>query len=372
MATFFEMTELPKSTIAGFQHQFKLLARLATGATDVAYTGTVTFTSTDPTAVLPAPYTFIGADLGEKLFDVRFKSGGARVLSVTDGSITGRALTTVMVRTPGWGLDDEGLLPYGDAVAGIGSSIVNALAISTREVDVTVSGLVQDNSPFLPGDALNPLTWTLQRLDTAVFLTPVQVTQISTYKYRILTLEEFGPVSVTHRASSSTLLDTAGNLIVSPRQADFLGILDEDKVDNTAKLAKRRVVTSDLANAPTPQNPFAAGTLQLTAAGDYKLVQGPELTRKLLLRRYYSKPGDFFHLSNYGVGLRDKEPIRRANLSLVKARIEQQSLAEPEVEQARATVTLDSNNVLTVQTRVRERVTGESVVSVSVRDGVLL
>lgn len=372
MATFFEITELPKSTIAGFQHQFLLRARLANGNTDVAYTGTVTFTSTDPIAVLPADYTFTGAELGEKLFDVRFFSSGARVLLVSDGSITGRARTTVQVRTPGWGLDDEGLLPYGDAVAGIGSFVTRALAVSTREVDVTVSGLVQDNSPFLPGDALNPVTWVIQRLDSAAFLTPVQVTQISTYTYRVLVLEEFGPASVTHRISSSTLLDTAGNPIVSPRQADFLGILDEDKVSNDAVLAKRRVTSQDLANSPVPQNPFFGGTLQVTTGGDYKSVSGSELTRKLLLRRYYSKPRDFFHLPNYGVGLRGKEPIRRSQLSLVKARIEQQSLAEPEVELATAVVTLDSDNVLTVKTQIRTRVTGEGIVSMSVKGGVLL
>lgn len=372
MATYFDFTELPKNTIAGFQHQIRLNARLATGALDAAYVGTVVFSSTDPTATLPASFVFDGTEGGTKLIDVRFRSGGARVLSVTDGTIFGRGLTTVQVRTPGWGLDDEGILPYGDAVAGIGSSITKALAISTREVDVTVSGLVQDNSPFLPGDALNPVTWVVQRLDSGAFFTPVSVTQVGTYVYRVLMLEEFASVSVNHRISSSTLLDTAGNPIISPRQADFLGILDEDKVSNEARLAKRRVVTRDLANSPTPQNPFFAGTLQITAAGDYKSVSGPELTRKLLFRRYYSSPGDFFHLSKYGVGLREKEPIKRANLTTMKTRIEQQSLAEPEVELAQATVSLSADNVLTVQTKIRDRVTGNDVVAMSTKDGVLL
>lgn len=51
------------------------------------YEGTVTFTSTDPRAILPEPYTFTGgdpgADQGEHFFTVIFRTAGAQTLTVS-------------------------------------------------------------------------------------------------------------------------------------------------------------------------------------------------------------------------------------------------------------------------------------------------
>jgi len=241
-ATYLDFSEFPLNVIAGVQFQFCVTARNADGTVDAGFAGTVTFTSTDTGATIPAAYAFTGGDAGTKLFRARLISTGSRQVVATSGGLTKFTATTqVLTRPPGWGFDDEGILPYGDAAAGIGASIREARAVSTREVVVTVSNLVQDNSPFLEGDALNPSTWVVQRLDTAEFLHVVAVTQTGTYQYTLLCLEEFGPVGVTHRASSSKLKDLAGVLITSPRQADFLGILDEDKDSFSDRLAKQRV-----------------------------------------------------------------------------------------------------------------------------------
>lgn len=362
MATYLDITEFTKSTIAGVQLQFRLTARLATGAVDPAYVGTVTFTSNDPLAVLPAPYTFVGADAGTKLFRARMKTNGARTVTANDGVTTkATARTQVLTRPPGWGFDDEGLLPFGDAASGIGAYVKSAHAISTREVEVEVSNLVQDNSPFLAGDALNPSTWVVQRLDNGVFLHVVSVTQSGTYKYTLLCLEEFGPVTVTHEASSSTLLDLSGNVINTPHFADFLGITDEDKNSIELLLAKRKVTSQDIANPQIPQDAFTAGTLQLDAAGDYRLESGPQLVKKLILRRLMSTPRDFFHLPDYGIGIRLKEPIPSSDLGRLKTSIEQQVLREPEVEAVNASIILAVNGVLTVTVRAKLRNTGENI-----------
>jgi hypothetical protein len=362
VATYLDITEFTKSTIAGVQLQFRLTARLATGAVDPAYVGTVTFTSNDPLAVLPAPYTFVGADAGTKLFRARMKTNGARTVTANDGVTTkATARTQVLTRPPGWGFDDEGLLPFGDAASGIGAYVKSAHAISTREVEVEVSNLVQDNSPFLAGDALNPSTWVVQRLDNGVFLHVVSVTQSGTYKYTLLCLEEFGPVTVTHEASSSTLLDLSGNVINTPHFADFLGITDEDKNSIELLLAKRKVTSQDIANPQIPQDAFTAGTLQLDAAGDYRLESGPQLVKKLILRRLMSTPRDFFHLPDYGIGIRLKEPIPSSDLGRLKTSIEQQVLREPEVEAVNASIILAVNGVLTVTVRAKLRNTGENI-----------
>ena len=362
MATYFDITLLPKKSIAGFPHRFRVTARNADGTTDAAFTGTVTFTATEPAAALPAPYTFIGGDNGVRDFFARFNTVGSWTLTATSALVVGNGRTFTTVRPPGWGIDDEGILPYGDAAASIGIALVKARARSTREVDVTVSNLAQDNSPFSPGDALNPSTWSVQRLDSSAFLSVVNVEQVGTYTYRLLCLEEFGPVSVVHRVNSTTLKDLSGNLIQTPKNADFLGLLEDTKIDFSSRLAKQKVRSRDIANSQVPGFSVFAGTLQIGGDGDYKTVTGTELTRKLVIRRLITRPGDFFHLPNYGIGLRMKEPLPTSDLPKLKKAIEQQCLQEQEVQAAKATLTLDpANNTLIVRVQVQEKQSGQQI-----------
>jgi hypothetical protein len=363
--TYLEITELPLETIEGFQHIFRVTARDAAGAPDPAG-ASIYFTSSDPAIQIYPTFPlseFVGP-AGTRLFPVRMGTAGPQTITVHShvlGIISGTARTTVGVRPPGWGFDDKGLLPYGDATSGIGAALLKALAISTHEVDVTVTNLVQDNSPFLDGDALNPATWSIQRLDSNAFLNVVSVTQVGTYTYRLLCLEEFGPVTVTHRASSTTLKDAAGALLNTPRNVNFLGLLDATQLTPETRLDAHSSAVRDLANPQVPSQEWFAGTLQLTAAGDYQLESGKQLVRKLILRRLISTPGDFFHLPSYGIGFRVKQPIPAANLGALKTRIEKQLLQEPELEQVNVALTLASNGVLTVTVRAILQKTGEAL-----------
>jgi autotransporter-associated beta strand protein len=62
------------------------------------YTGTLHFTSSDSKAVLPADYTFTGADQGTHTFQVIFKTPGAQSLTITDkGNGSLKATGTVSV-----------------------------------------------------------------------------------------------------------------------------------------------------------------------------------------------------------------------------------------------------------------------------------
>jgi titin len=66
--------------------------------TDVFYSGTVHFTSTDRAAVLPGDYTFTAADNGQHTFAVTLWRGGNQTLTVRDtgtGTITGSTTVTV-------------------------------------------------------------------------------------------------------------------------------------------------------------------------------------------------------------------------------------------------------------------------------------
>jgi len=363
-ATLLDITEFPLEAIEGYAHRLRVTARNVDGTVDAAYAGLVNFVSSDPFVIgVPiSPTVGVALTSGTGIFYAAMGTIGAQTLTAQDGvRISGTARVTVHLAPVGYGYDDRGLLPYGDPVSSIGASIRKASAITTREVDVTVSNLVQDNSPFLDGDALNPATWVVQRLDTTDFLHVVNVTQVGELTYRLLCLEEFGSVTVTHRASSTLLKDVAGNLILAPHNADFLGLLDENRTSSSKALATSSKSVQDLANPQFPSDNWFAGTLQLNAAGDYRLESGKELVRKLILRRLITTPGDFFHMPFYGIGLKVKEPVPLANLGSLKTKIEQQCLEEREIEQVKATVTMASNGTLTVIIRATLKPTGETL-----------
>ena len=104
------------------------------------------------------------------------------------------------------------------------------------------------------------------------------------------------------------------------------------------------------------------GTLQIEPGGDYASETGVPFLKKLILRRLVSKPGDFFHLPNYGVGLREKEPLPTNDLRKLAKQIEMQVLMEPEVATVKATLSYAAAAaVLYVQLKVGVRQTGQQV-----------
>jgi hypothetical protein len=54
------------------------------GQTALGYLGTITFSATDPLAVLPPDYAFIAADNGTQMFEVVLGTVGRVTLTVTD------------------------------------------------------------------------------------------------------------------------------------------------------------------------------------------------------------------------------------------------------------------------------------------------
>src|SRR5439155_18576756 len=67
-------------------------AQDAANNTVTGYTGTVQFTPSDGAAVLPADYTFTGADAGTHTFSATLKTAGSQTITATDAvtrSITG-------------------------------------------------------------------------------------------------------------------------------------------------------------------------------------------------------------------------------------------------------------------------------------------
>ncbi|MFL5346260.1 MAG: beta strand repeat-containing protein [Hyalangium sp.] len=91
------LTGLPASVTAGTPASVTVTVHDAYGNVATGYTGTVHFTSTDASAVLPADYTFSGSELGTASFSVELRTAGARTVSVSGSGIAspGSASTTV-------------------------------------------------------------------------------------------------------------------------------------------------------------------------------------------------------------------------------------------------------------------------------------
>lgn len=260
---------------------------------------------------------------------------------------------------PGYGLAEYGLDPYASATAGL--AINNATAVSTRVVQVILEVEPAHASKDAPGDALNPDTWTVQRLDTGEFFTVLQVVASDPpYFYEIYVQENFGNQFVTHRVGSTTLVTADGELITDHgNHADFPGVVVTADFSTSIDAANRQLITRDLANPPAPvgSNSFG-GTLQIAAGGDYITVQGPELTKKLIIRRLTTAPGGFFHLPGYGLGLRVKEPLIDNDLIKLKTKIEQQVMLEPDVEAVSAILSTMPGGTFIVQLKVQTKSTG--------------
>jgi hypothetical protein len=91
---------LPATSAAGVANSFTVTARDSSNNVVASYAGTVHFSSTDPSATLPANYAFTAADAGSHTFTpgATFVSLGSRALTATDtanASITGSQTTTV-------------------------------------------------------------------------------------------------------------------------------------------------------------------------------------------------------------------------------------------------------------------------------------
>lgn len=252
----------------------------------------------------------------------------------------------------GWGLFDS----WGDPQSSIIVPAGTAFASSTNTVRVNLGAAVKDESPLVVGDVYNPRTWAVRRMDTDKQFTVLAVRNVEEFTYDILTLEPFGSHFTEHELSTQTLQDETGSLIGEPRAWIFVGVLE-----SVTTPMKRRYAVRDLANAPTAVLANAlSGTLQIGTDGDYKLMQGPDLVRKLVLRRIVSHPGDFYHLPNYGIGLRVKEPLPVSDLIALESEIRRQVQTEPEVEDAKVSVA-QSSNVLSLRIRIKMKQSGDLI-----------
>jgi hypothetical protein len=95
--TSFAVSGYPTTT-AGVSNTFTVTVRDSIGQVATGYTGTVSFSSSDVRAGLPASYTFTAADAGVRTFTATLRAAGTQSTSVRDaagliGSETGIAVS---------------------------------------------------------------------------------------------------------------------------------------------------------------------------------------------------------------------------------------------------------------------------------------
>jgi len=88
-ATSFAVTGAPGVTVGNTPFNITVTAKNADDTVDTGYLGTIHFTSTDPAAILPAPYTFVPADNGVRSLPVTLGSSGSHTITVSDSGMAG-------------------------------------------------------------------------------------------------------------------------------------------------------------------------------------------------------------------------------------------------------------------------------------------
>ncbi len=258
-----------------------------------------------------------------------------------------------------YGTSGYGTSAYGGVTPNL--SIVNAVAISTNVIRVTFTKEPQNILRSLAGDVLNPGEWSITRGDTGQGFNILEITKFSNLIWDVRVLEPLASSNIVHTIAAPGLLDTGGSLIDNPRSATFPGVLDASKATPERRTAFRNQAIRDLDNPPAPAGTNnSGGSLIIGTDGDYQLQDGPGLVRKLIFRRLTTQRGGFWHLPNYGVGLRVKEPVPGSELIKLQAEIERQVRLEPEVDKVSVRIT-QSGNALTVLVLAKLRPTGQQV-----------
>jgi hypothetical protein len=85
----------PAAATAGAAFSVTVSARDAFSNVATGYTGTVSFSSDDTLAMLPANYTFTAGDAGSRQFSVTLATAGSQPVRVTDGTFNASANVTV-------------------------------------------------------------------------------------------------------------------------------------------------------------------------------------------------------------------------------------------------------------------------------------
>jgi photosystem II stability/assembly factor-like uncharacterized protein len=211
-ATHLQIT-LPGTVTAGAAFTMTVTALDPFSNIDYNYAGKIAFTSTDPNATLPAPYTFTTSspplppnpakDNGQHTFPNVTLNAGPQTLTVSDTQVTGNAslvvnngVPTLTAISPGSGVESNGVAP---------------LTLTLTGTNFLSASVVQVNGTAIPSTFVNPtqLTATLP----GFFLTNLGNLTISV----VNPAPGGGTANLLFPVNDAPLLPTpAGNITASP------------------------------------------------------------------------------------------------------------------------------------------------------------
>jgi hypothetical protein len=235
-----------------------------------------------------------------------------------------------------------GISPYGTSALGMPTemSVGFAFASSIRRVRVRLTSPPRMKTKSVPGDALNPKSWSVTRLDTLESLFVLQVEPVNSTTFDLYTMKKFGDYPIEHEVRAELLFSMGGSEVVAPVSAMFWGVT--------------------WIFPTTPDIPFTSdlkyvqpGVFDVDSGGDYSNISELEVLKKVLLRKLTTVPASFFHLPNFGIGLRAKEPFSTTDLLKLKKQIELAALEEPEVLQAVVMMSFSADGILIIKLQVR-------------------
>jgi sugar lactone lactonase YvrE len=117
----FTVSGFPSPTSIGMTGLVTVTALDTNGNVMTSFNGTVTFTSSDPKATLPAAYTFQSSDNGTAQFVVTFNTGGTQSITATSSGISG-SQTGIVVGDYIWLLNATGTTSkLGESGSSVGS-----------------------------------------------------------------------------------------------------------------------------------------------------------------------------------------------------------------------------------------------------------
>ena len=199
----------PANAAIGSSFDVTAEARTAQASIATAYAGTVHFTSDDPSATLPADYTFISADRGVHVFSVTLNTAGSRLVTVSDtgAAITGNAVvvvragTTTMLTTSGTpSTAGESVTFMATVTSPMGGTITGTVAF--KDGPTTIGSATLEGSAIFTTSNLNAASHSM----TAVYGGDANFnSSTSDVVTQVVTAAAFGPpLGFSATATSST------------------------------------------------------------------------------------------------------------------------------------------------------------------------
>jgi hypothetical protein len=197
----------PSPANAGLAGNFTVTALDPYGNVATGYAGTVRFSSSDPSAALPANYTFTAADAGVHNFSATLNTTGTQSLTATDtatGSITG-AQANITV-------DPAGLPAATLRVTGFPSSAtagtVETITVTARDSNGNIAPSYHGTVHFSSSDpeAVLPANYTFSNADQGVHTFTVT---LKTAGSQSITATDTTTGSITGSESSITITPAA-------------------------------------------------------------------------------------------------------------------------------------------------------------------